>query len=122
MKKTVTEREFLKAMDNWDKYAAELLYEYLIHLENEQGEEMQFDTVAFKSEFEYYQGDDIFDFMQSLDEKDFAEWKKDEVDENGIYDENSAIDFLENHGVSVAKLDYNEYKLDKNYTLIIYAR
>ena len=121
MKKTVTERDFLDAMDSWDRYAAKVLFEYLTDLEDDQGQEMELDAVAFRGEFDYYQGDDIFDFMESLDEKDFAEWKKNEVDEDGIYDENSAIDFLENHGVSVAKLDYNEYKLDKNYTLIIYA-
>ena len=56
-------------------------------------------------------------FTESLDEEDFAEWKKDEVDEDGDYDENSAVDFLENHGVSVARLDYNEY-FDKKYIKI----
>lgn len=121
MKKTVTERDFLDAMDSWDSHAAKVLFEYLTDLEDDQGEEMELDAVAFRSEFEYYQDDDILDFMESLDEEDFAEWKEDEVDEDGDYDENSAIDFLENHGVSVARLDYNEYLLDKKYTLIVYA-
>ena len=120
MKKTVTESDFLDAMNSWDGYAAKVLFEYLTDLEDDQGQEMELDGPAFMSEFSYYQGNDIFDFMESLDEEDFAEWKEDEVDEDGDYDENSAIDFLENHGVSVAKLDYNEY-FDKKYTLIIYA-
>ena len=120
MKKTVTERDFLDAM-NWDRYASKLLFEYLTDLEDDQGQEMELDGPAFMSEFSYYQGNDILDFMESLDEEDFAEWKEDEVDEDGDYDENSAIDFLENHGVSVAKLDHNEYSIDKKYTLIIYA-
>ena len=120
MKKTVTEKDFLDAMDSWDSYAAKVLFEYLTDLEDDQGQEMELDAVAFRGEFSYYQGNDILDFMESLDEEDFAEWKEDEVDEDGDYDENSAIDFLENHGVSVAKLDYNEY-FDKKYTLIVYA-
>ena len=121
MKKTVAESDFLDAMNSWDGYAAKVLFEYLTDIEYDQGEKMELDRPAFMPEFSYYQGDDIFDFMQSLDEEYFAEWKEDEVDENGDYDENSAIYFLENHGVSVAKLDYNKY-FDKKYTLIIYAR
>ena len=120
MKKTVTEKDFLDAMDSWDSYAAKVLFEYLTDLEDYQDEEMELDGPAFMSGFSYYQGDDIFDFMQSLDEKDFAEWKEYEVGVDGDYDENSAIDFLKNHGVSVAKLDYNEY-FDKKYTLIVYV-
>ena len=93
----------------------------LTDLEDDQGQEMELDGPAFMSEFSYYQDNDILDFMESLDEEDFAEWKEDEVDEDGDYDENSAIDFIENHGVSVARLDYNEY-FGKKYTLIVYAR
>ena len=121
MKKTVTEKDFLDAMNSWDGYAAKVLFDYLTDLEDDQGQEMELDAVAFRGEFGYYQGDDILDFMESLDEEDFAEWKEDEVDEDGDYDENSAIDFLENHGVSVARLDYNKH-FDKKYTLIVYAR
>ena len=37
MKKTVTERDFLDAM-NWDSYASKLLFEYLTDLEDDQGQ------------------------------------------------------------------------------------
>ena len=55
-------------MNSWDGYAAKVLFEYLTDLEDDQGEEMELDAIAFRGEFSYYQGDDIFDYMQSLDE------------------------------------------------------
>ena len=63
MKKTVTEKDFLDAMDSWDRYAAKVLFEYLTDLEDDQGEEMELDAIAFRGEFSYYQGNDIFVFI-----------------------------------------------------------
>ena len=63
MKKTVTEIDFLDAMNSWDSYAAKVLFDYLTDLEDEQGEEMELDAVALRGEFNYYQGNGSFGFM-----------------------------------------------------------